>query len=116
MRRLVMLIFIAFPVYAPAQDEGRPPNLEALPEAPTPPPPVQNGEAMEPEITIVRSGKKIIQEFRQGGRLYKVKVVPDVGPPYYFFDTNNDGTLDIRSSDPDKGSYVNVWKLFEWDW
>jgi len=38
---------------------------------------------MEPDITIIRKGKKTIQEYRRGGRLYMIKIVPDIGPPYY---------------------------------
>lgn len=89
-------------------------NLESLPEVPEPPPQAQSGEALEPDITIIRREKKIIQEFRRGGRLYMIKVVPDIGPPYYFLDTNGDGKMDVRSSDLDQPSRINMWKLLEW--
>lgn len=116
MRRLILLGFmslssLAFPVFA--ADEPQP-DLESLPEVPVPPAPVQNGETLEPDITIIRREKKTIQEFRRGGRLYMIKVVPDIGPPYYFLDTNGDGRLDVRSSDLDQGSRINMWKLWEW--
>lgn len=112
MRRLLLpLLFIVFPAFA--ADE-QPANPKAQPEAPEPPMPVQSGENLEPDITIIRRGKKTIQEYRRGGRLYMIKVVPDIGPPYYFIDSNGDGKLDIRSSDPDSGSRVNMWKLLEW--
>jgi len=114
LRRLIMLIFVVFPALAIAEDE-RPPQLEAVPEVPAPPPQIQDGENMEPEITILRSGKKIIQEYRRGGRLYMVKIVPDIGPAYFFLDSNGDGLFDARNSDPDRGSYVNLWKLLEWN-
>ncbi len=117
MRRfLILLGFIllssaTFPLVA--ADEPQP-DLESLPEVPAPPMPVQSGEAIEPEITITRREKKTIQEYRRGGRLYMIKVVPDIGPPYYFLDTNGDGRLDVRSSDLDQGSHINMWKLLEW--
>ncbi len=114
MRRLILMLFIAFPLSALADDEA-PPKLENLPDVPEPPEQVQNGENMEPEITILRSGKKIIQEYRRGGRIYMVKIVPDIGPAYYFLDTNGDGLFDARNSDPDRGSHVNMWKILEWD-
>ncbi len=101
----------AAPVYA--VDE-RPPDLEPVPEAPEPSLPVQNGETMEPDITIIRKGKETIQEYRRGGRLYMIKVVPAVGPPYYFLDTNGDGKMDERRSELDRGSEINMWKLLEW--
>jgi len=111
MRRFILLSFLAFPVFA--VDE-QPPKLEAIPEAPEPPMPVQSGENLEPDITITRKGKKTIQEYRRGGILYMVKVIPDIGPPYYFLDSNGDGKLDIRRSDMNQDTNVNMWKLFEW--
>jgi hypothetical protein len=111
MRRFILLSLLAFPVYA--VDE-RPPELEAVPEAPEPPMPIQNGETMEPDITIIRKGKDTIQEYRRAGRLYMIKVIPAVGPPYYFLDTNGDGKMDVRRNDLDNGSEINMWKLLEW--
>ena len=111
MRRFILLSFLAFPVFA--VDE-KPPRLEAVPEAPEPPLPVQSGETLEPDITIIRKGKKTIQEFRRGGRLYMIKVIPDIGPPYYFIDNDGDGKMDVRRDDLDKGSNINMWKILEW--
>lgn len=112
MRRFILLSFLAFPAFA--VDE-KPPKLEAVPEAPEPPLPVQSGETLEPDITIIRKGKKTIQEYRRGGRLYMIKVVPDIGPPYYFLDNDGDGKMDVRRDDLDKGSNVNMWKILEWN-
>ena len=111
MRYFILLFFLAFPAFA--VDE-QPPKLEAVPEAPEPPLPVQSGEALEPDITIIRKGKKTIQEFRRGGRLYMIKVIPDIGPAYYFIDNDGDGKMDVRRDDLDKGSNINVWKILEW--
>jgi hypothetical protein len=111
MRYFMLLFFLAFPAFA--VDE-KPPKLEAVPEAPEPPLPVQSGETLEPDITIIRKGKKTIQEFRRGGRLYMIKVIPDIGPPYYFIDNDGDGKMDVRRDDLDKGSNINMWKIFEW--
>jgi hypothetical protein len=111
MRRFILLSFLAFPAFA--VDE-QPPKLEAVPEAPELPMPVQSGETLEPDITIIRKGKKTIQEYRRGGRLYMIKVVPDIGPPYYFIDNDGDGKMDVRRDDLDKGSNINMWKILEW--
>lgn len=113
MRRYILLILLALPVYAVAVDE-RPPTLEAVPEVPEPPLPVQNGETMEPDITIIRKGKETIQEYRRAGKLYMIKVIPVVGPPYYFIDTNGDGKMDVRRNSLDNDSQVQMWKLLEW--
>ena len=111
MRRFILLSFLAFPAFAVNE---QPPRLEAVPEVPEPPLPVQSGETLEPDITIIRKGKKTIQEYRRGGRLYMIKVVPDIGPPYYFLDNDGDGKMDIRRDDLDKGSNINMWKILEW--
>lgn len=114
MRHLTLLAFVVFSFMALAEQSPKLEDLEALPEVPEPPLPIQNGENMEPDITITRKGDKNIQEFRRGGRLYMIKVVPDIGPPYYFLDVNGDGKLDVRSSDLDQASRFNMWKLLEW--
>jgi Protein of unknown function (DUF2782) len=112
MRLFLLLSLIAFSAFAV---DDKPPAVDPVPEVPEPPLPVQSGEEMEPDITIIRKGKKTIQEYRLGGKLYMIKVIPDVGPPYYFIDSDGDGNVDVRGNDLDKGSRVNMWKLLEWD-
>ena len=90
-------------------------NLSPVPEPPELPMPVQSGETLEPDITIIRKGEKTIQEYRKNGELYMIKVIPVVGPPYYFIDTDGDGNMDVRGSDLDKGTQIHQWKLLEWD-
>ena len=114
MRYFFLHLLWALPTLATAGD-AQPPRLEALPEAPKLSQPITYEDELEPEITIVRSGKNIIHEFRRGGQLYMIKIVPDIGPAYYFVDINGDGILDVRSYDLDRGSHVNLWKLLEWD-
>ena len=91
------------------------PTLESLPDVPAPPLPVKSGETLQPDITIVRKGKKTIQEYRRSGRLYMIKIIPDIGPAYYFLDTNGDEKMDVQGTDLDRGGMVNMWKLLEWD-
>lgn len=88
----------------------------AVPEPPELPAPIQSGEEMPPDITIIRKGSDTLQEYRRNGKLYMVKVQPQVGPPYYLLDTNGDGRMDVKKNDLDKGSEINKWTLFEWDW
>lgn len=112
MRRLILLSLLAFPVFAV---DDKPPRVEEVPDVPEPPLPVESGETLEPDITIIRKGKDTIQEYRRGGKLYMIKVIPDIGPPYYFIDTNGDGNMDVRGNDLDRGSRINMWKILEWD-
>lgn len=113
-RPLRYCLLILLPTFAWAEDSSleQPP---AMPEPPELPAPVQSGEEMEPDITIIRKGKDTIQEYRRNGRLYMVKVQPDVGPPYYLLDTNGDGRMDVKKNDLDKTSNIHQWLLFEWD-
>jgi len=92
-----------------------PPHLIVETESPELPLPIQSGESLEPDITIIRQGKKTIQEFRRNGQLYMVKVIPVVGPAYYFIDTDGDGSMDVRGSDLDQGININQWKIFQWE-
>lgn len=87
----------------------------AVPEPPELPPRIQSGEEMEPDITIIRKGKDTIQEYRRNGKLYMIKVQPQVGPPYYLLDKDGDGVMDVKKNDLDRGSNINQWLLFEWD-
>ncbi len=113
LRQLSLVLIFFLPAVAwpePALEE--PP---AAPEPPELPPRVQSGEEMEPDITIIRKGKDTIQEYRRGGRLYMIKVKPQVGPAYYLLDSNGDGRMDVRKNDLDKNVDVNQWMLLEWD-
>jgi len=106
----ISLIFISNFTFAQQNQDPAP-----FPEPPELPMPVQSGETLEPDITIIRKGKKTIQEFRRNGELYMVKIIPAIGPAYYLIDTDGDGTLDVRGNDLDEGTQINQWKLLEWD-
>jgi hypothetical protein len=84
-----------------------------VPQPPAIPPPVQDGEVLEPEVTIIESERGTVEEYRVGGQLYMVKVTPSAGPPYYLLDTDGDGQLDARSDRPGDAS-INQWVLFRW--
>lgn len=115
MRRFFPLFLLQVSAVCFADDLSPPADLAPVPEPPQMPKQVQDDEPMEPDITIIRKEKKTIQEFRKNGKLYMVKVIPDVGPAYYFIDTNGDGKMDVRRNDMDKGQDINQWKILEWD-
>ncbi len=111
MLRLIILATL-FPALCLAET---PVDTTQAPEVPEPPLPVQSGEALEPDITIIRRGKKTIHEYRLNGKLVKVKVIPDIGPPYYMVDVDGDGTLEeVRNSDLEKGIHVQQWEIYSW--
>ncbi len=82
-------------------------------DAPPSPPQLQSGEPLEPEVTIRRTERETIYEYRSNGRLFLVRVQPLFGPPYHFVDVNGDGSLDYRPGEPVR-NHVNQWILFRW--
>lgn len=102
----VLLVPMAY-----AEEKSPPPPA---PEPPELPGQVVSGEAMEPDITIIRKGEQVIEEYRVNGALYMVKITPDSGAPYYIVDTDGDGSLETRRSDLEKGSNVPQWLLHSW--
>jgi len=108
---LLCLVFISSVVRA---EEGPAAALES-PDVPAMPLPVENGEPMEADITISRKGNKVIHEYSVNGKIYKIKVIPDVGPAYYFVDPDGDGEMEeVSQSDLDRDLNVNQWTLFSW--
>ena len=68
-----------------------------------------------PTVSI-RSSKNgdVVEEYREGGRIYMVHVTPKHGKPYYLYDDDRNGRLD--RTDADKASVSPVyWTIYEWD-
>jgi Protein of unknown function (DUF2782) len=90
-------------------------GLEVIPEASPPlPPPIEDGQEMEPDVTIVQRKDATVEEYRLNGRLYMVKVVPFVGKPYYLIDNNGDGLMESKISDLQNDPIVPQWVIFSW--
>lgn len=92
-----------------------PANEGNIPDETILPMPIQDGEPMEADITITRRGEKTIHEYRVNGKITKIKVIPDIGPAYYFLDPDGDGQMEeVNASDLDTGIRINQWKIFSW--
>ncbi|NDU85583.1 MAG: DUF2782 domain-containing protein [Ferrovum sp.] len=77
------------------QEEGPSSSATAPANAHTPPPqatteapPATDDNA---EVTIVEKQETRFEEYRINGRLYKIKVTPKIGPPYYLIDEEGHG-------------------------
>lgn len=94
-----------------AQTEGRPTGLQPVPEPPPPPPGEQLDPALEPQVVIIKRGTDTIEEYRVGGKLYMIKVIPVRGAPYYMIDRTGDGKF-VR--DDTLGSNIRppMWVIF----
>ena len=107
--RIALATFLAALALPAAAQQ--PPALEPLPDAP--PPPIIEGEEVEPEVTIVKKGEDTVEEFRIHGKLYMVKVTPPHGTPYYLVDRQGQGTLE-RMDNLEPGTSVPMWVLKRW--
>ena len=66
----------------------------------------------DPDVTIRQEGDKTIQEYRQNGFLYAIKVTPKGGKPYFLVRADGTEANFIRSDQPDM--LIPSWKIFEW--
>jgi hypothetical protein len=113
-----ILIIFALLVLAPfaqaLQSEAPPPPPMREPE-PLPPKVQDPDEQLEPQVVIRREDERVVEEYSSGGVVYMIRVIPDVGPPYYLIDTTGDGNFDTRHAhddiDPVRPAH---WKVVEW--
>ncbi|MDC9725400.1 MAG: DUF2782 domain-containing protein [Gammaproteobacteria bacterium] len=82
-------------------------------QPPVLPEPLMDGESIEPEINIIQKEDRKIEEYRVNGQLYMIKVTPTIGAPYYFMDTDGDGSLESQQHEL-SGHLVPNWVLLEW--
>ena len=108
MKRAIAGLILLSPLGAAAQEP-----IADVPLPPRLPEPVESGEALEPEITIMESDRGTIYEYRINGNLYMVKVQPVAGPPYYLLDLDGDGEMDVRQDRPWNND-IPQWVLFTW--
>ena len=66
----------------------------------------------EPQVTIRTEGDKVIQEYRQNGFLYAIKVTPKGGKPYFLARADGTEANYIRSDQPDM--LIPAWEIFTW--
>ncbi len=97
-----------------AQD---PPDEPAPPPPPIPeplPPKIQDpDDQIQPQVVIRREEGRTVEEYSIGGMVYMIRIVPEVGPPYYLIDTTGDGNFDSRHEhmEPVRPAH---WKIIEW--
>ena len=114
----------ATPAWAQDSDPAAPPPIPPIDAKPAnspeegdvPIPPKVQDDQIDETVDIRRDEEgSIIEEYKRNGRVYMVRVVPKVGPPYYYIDDDGDGTLELserdRAAHPVKPVY---WKVAEW--
>ncbi len=111
---LVAVLLAPYFVFSDSHEEVTAVYVD-VPEPPVLPGPVESGEVLEPDITI-RPGKDggTITEYSVNGNVYKVKITPSFGPPYYLIDKNGDGKMDCKVNKIYDDICVSEWVLFSW--
>jgi len=94
-----------------ASAQKTPPNLQPLPEPP-PPPPGTFESAETPEVTTRKQDGDTIEEYRVGGRVVMIRVIPARGVPYLLFDPKGDGSFSQRRDSLDVPLSVPMWTIF----
>lgn len=107
----LIVILCIFTWRVSAQDETAAEDVLPPPDIPER---IQSGEAIEPEVTIIRREDEIIEEYRVSGNLYMIKITPSVGPAYYLIDQDGDGKLESRTTRLGSDSAVPQWVIFSW--
>jgi hypothetical protein len=106
-----IVLCISFPLWA---EDVAPYDLEDIPEPPVLPDPVESGEPIEPQVTIIQRDDATVEEYRVNGVLYMIKIIPVVGPAYYLVDRDGDGQLESRVNDVTRDIPVPQWLIFSW--
>ena len=114
MKRYLTALLLSLPLTC--MSEQPPPPLEPLPADEAPPVPSGTNEAgeLEPEVTIIKRGTDVIQEYRMNGQLYMIKIVPQIGLPYYLVDRDGDGQLESRYNKLEPDILVPSWMIYRW--
>ena len=94
MRLLTILFMSALCASVYAADLPPPSGLKDLP------PPIldANEPVDEPQVTITKKTEQTVEEYRSGGKLYMIKIIPKIGKPYYLVDDRGDGKFSRMES------------------
>lgn len=98
-----LLLAVATQAVTPAKDVPIPEKI-----------PSPTADETAPTVRI-HSGDNgdVVEEYRQSGQLFMVRVTPLHGKPYTLRDSNGDGKLDKTDNDGDVSPVY--WTLYQWN-
>jgi hypothetical protein len=112
MKRILPVLLLALPLACAAEEPPPPPvPLTGEDGAPVP---SGTTEDLEPEVTIIKQKDRTVTEYRMNGELYMIRIVPQVGFPYYLVDRDGDGQLESRYNRLEPDILVPSWMIYRW--
>jgi len=110
---VVAMLFVS--VHLAAQEDlEKPPEIPPIDAEEQPLPPKVQDEQVEPTVTIREEEAGRVEEYSVNGKVYMVKITPKVGAPYYYIDTDGDGSLETAPSKGLEPVHPVHWKIKEW--
>ncbi len=76
-----------------------------------PPAMVPLDDTLEPQVTIIKREGATVEEYRINGKLYKIKVTPENGVPYFLVDQRGDGSFMPPETPGTPGLSVPMWVI-----
>ena len=104
-------------VLAQSQPRPKPKDLEKIDDVPPPPNVLMEPRTdakIDPQVTIRTEEGKRIEEYRVKGKLYKMRVTPENGAPYWLIDSKGDGSFARSDTGLTPNNSVPMWVLLEW--
>ncbi len=92
----LLVVLLLLPCGATYAADSSTNDTQSPPAAKFPPPhpPAESTDRLPaPQVTITTRGTTRYKEYRIGGVLYMVEVIPAKGPPYYLIDRGGTGQL-----------------------
>lgn len=115
--RCIALLLLVGPLVASGAEDLEPPppppeNPTEATEAPGGVVDPAEAEQFKPEVTIIRREGEVVEEYRINGMLYKVKITPSKGRPYYLLYPNGPEGKPVRREIDDL--QTPHWVIFSW--
>ena len=109
--RLITTLFLSSLCATAIAAQPQPPDLQPLQPPPSFDANAQDAD-LEPQVTITKYTEQTVEEYRAGGKLYMIKIIPKIGKPYYLVDDQGDGKFS-RQESLDSGVRPPRWVIHE---
>lgn len=112
MKFITCFFLFLLSAYATMAWGDQPQDLEILPQNDLEPETAEVGTGPEPDINIIERDNATFEEYRINGRLYRIKVTPKIGAPYYL-NYEEGANVWHRDEGVDPSPEAPVWDVME---